>query len=563
MKKYQFIIDLKDSVTGPLKAVRKTLRGVSATAKDTGEKVKGIGEESEKSVEKVKRSFSGVPAVLAGAFAVDQVIGFGREVVNTLASFERYEAVLTNTLGSSSAAQKALEDITDFASSTPFQVDELSASFVKLANMNFTPSMTEMQKLGDLAASTGKGFDQLAEAVLDASTLEFERLKDFGIRAKKEGDKVAFTFKGQTTQVEANEKAIRQYILSLGDAVGVQGSMSAIASTTGGRLSNLQDRFTGLKLQIGKGLVPVISLGIDFLSTFIGSLSDLYTWTQANTGVVKAVGLALVFMNTQLIIGFARSVALKGATLAYHAVMMLVNGALNAAKVATLAYHGVLLALNTVLGIVRVAAMLFNVVLLANPIGLVVAAVAALVALFAALAKKFPAIGEGLTVFFEWVKTIFTKARDFVYDRFIKPVLGWIDTVASAIGFGSEQPINPIDPKAKDELGYLQKGLQGIKNIGLDIGQPKDQKTASQIELPSANIKGVKIPMQSTNEPTPQSTTVSGEQAQQPKVFNVNIGALVENFNIHSTTIKEATTQVRAEIERALLEAVNNVSHVQ
>lgn len=102
----------------------------------------------------------------------------------------------------------------------------LTGVFVKLANAGFRPTGQQMTKLGDLASSTGKQMDQLAEAIIDAQTGEFERLKEFGIRAKDAGDSVIFTYKGVQTTVEKTSGSIRDYIVSLGDAEGVSGSMA-------------------------------------------------------------------------------------------------------------------------------------------------------------------------------------------------------------------------------------------------------------------------------------------------------------------------------------------------
>jgi len=125
----------------------------------------------------IKNTVKGLGPAVAGAFAVDRVLSFGRSVVDTLSTFERYEAVLKNALGSESAAQQSLREITDFASKTPFQIDELTDSFVKLVNRGFQPTREEMTAIGDLAASQGKQFDQLVEAILDAETGEFERIR--------------------------------------------------------------------------------------------------------------------------------------------------------------------------------------------------------------------------------------------------------------------------------------------------------------------------------------------------------------------------------------------------
>jgi hypothetical protein len=196
-------------------------------------------------------SFGKIGGIIAGAFSVQAIMGFTKQILAARGEFERFGAVLTNTLGSSSAAQAALTDITKFAAQTPFAVNELTGAFVKLSNQGFRPTLTEMQKLGDIASSTGKDFDQLAEAIIDAQVGEFERLKEFGIRAQKEGDRVKFTFKGVATEVAYTEQAMRAYILSLGDLQGVSGSMDAISQTLEGRISNLGDAWNSFLVTLG------------------------------------------------------------------------------------------------------------------------------------------------------------------------------------------------------------------------------------------------------------------------------------------------------------------------
>jgi len=178
---------------------------------------------------------------------------------------------LSNTLGSSSAAQLALSQIQEFAATTPFQINELTGAFVKLANQGFKPNIAQMRLLGDLASSTGKSFDQLAEAILDAQTGEFERLKEFGVRAAVAGDQVTFTFKGIKTQVDNTSEAIRGYVLSLGAAEGVSGSMEKISGTLGGRISNVKDSFTQLQTTIG-------SINSGALFTFVGLLQKALSY---------------------------------------------------------------------------------------------------------------------------------------------------------------------------------------------------------------------------------------------------------------------------------------------
>jgi hypothetical protein len=231
---------------------------------------------------------------MAATFSIGAITGFVRQVIQVRQEFEKYEAVLTNTLGSKSAAQQSLKMIQDFAAKTPFQVTELTGAFVKLTNMGFKPTREEMRKLGDLASSTGKGFDQLAEAIIDAQTGEFERLKEFGVRAQKEGDKVTFTFKGVKQQVDFTNESIKNYITGLGDLQGVSGSMAAISATLGGKISNLGDAWDSLLNTIGK-------MTGGFIGDLIKGFSDLVGWTEKLIAVPASESLEKERMEVNLL----------------------------------------------------------------------------------------------------------------------------------------------------------------------------------------------------------------------------------------------------------------------
>ena len=220
---------------------------------------------------------SAVGAIAAGAFsalagAVGSIVP---KLVEATAKYQKYAAVLTNSLGSQALARKAMEDIVKFASATPFSVDELTDSFIKYTNRGLKPTQEEMTKLGDLAATTGKDFGQLTEAVLDATTGEFERLKEFSIKASQAGDKVTLSFKNQTVVVDKNSEAIRQAIIAFGGLQGVAGSMDAISKTLGGTLSNLKDNTDQLLKVIGDVFSPVFASAAGFVSDLTKSIKDL------------------------------------------------------------------------------------------------------------------------------------------------------------------------------------------------------------------------------------------------------------------------------------------------
>ena len=266
---------LNVDIVAQLKDFNKAMSELKTEVDGISKSVTKSNDESIASTKKMSGAFSDVGKTLASVFAVDQLISFGKQIINTTAEFQKMEAVLTTALGSNSAAKAAMDQIVDFASSTPFQVNELTDSFVKLANRGFVPTMEQMRQMGDVASSVGKSFDQLTEAILDAQTGEFERLKEFGIKASAQGDVVQFTFKGITTEVAKSDKAIQEYLLSLGNLEGVAGSMEAISKTTGGAISNLEDNITQLFKNIGDSSSGFINWFVKDLNNVISSLRNM------------------------------------------------------------------------------------------------------------------------------------------------------------------------------------------------------------------------------------------------------------------------------------------------
>lgn len=260
-----------------LKKLNTELNKTSSNASETGGGLMSAFKKGKDGIGGFIKALGPVGTAIAGAFTVTAIVGFAKSIFEVTAQFQKLEAVLKNTLGSSSAAYAAMSDIQEFAKTTPFSVDELTSSFVKLANQGFRPSMDQMRKLGDLASSTGKSFDQLAEAIIDAQVGEFERLKEFGVRASKSGDMITFSFKGVETQVRNNNEAIQQYLLSLGDYEGVAGSAAAVSGTLGGKVNNLGDAWDKFLVSIGESLGPILATALDVTAEFMDKISYLFS----------------------------------------------------------------------------------------------------------------------------------------------------------------------------------------------------------------------------------------------------------------------------------------------
>lgn len=262
------VSELAIRITGKIDDLKKKLNQAE-------KEVDGFSKEAGDSVSSINGALSGVAAGIAATFSVAALTGFARQVFEVTSEFQKLGAVLTNTLGSSAIAQLRMDELQEFAAVTPFGVTELTNAFVKLSNQGFKPSIVQIRQLGDLASSTGKSFDQLAEAILDAQTGEYERLKEFGIRAKDAGDQVIFTFKGVATEVDKTSSSIREYITGLGDAEGVTGAMAAISETLAGQVSNLEDSYDQMLLAIGDRTEGAFSTAISWVDKLINKITDL------------------------------------------------------------------------------------------------------------------------------------------------------------------------------------------------------------------------------------------------------------------------------------------------
>ena len=280
-------------------------------AQKLNDELQKTGKEGKNSTDKVSGGLNNIGGaasklgpLLAGAFSAASIVAFGKQVFNVTAEFQKLSAVLKNTLGSGAAASMALENIKEFAKTTPFAVSELTASFVKLANQGFTPTIDQMRKLGDLASSTGKSFDQLAEAIIDAQVGEFERLKEFGVRAQKAGDQVIFTFKGVETQVQNNNAAIREYLVGLGDYNGVAGAAAAVSDTLGGKVNNLGDAWDNFLNKIGTLLEPILKKALNVTADFMDSINKIFAGGKADSERYATVELESYKFFNDLVLNY-------------------------------------------------------------------------------------------------------------------------------------------------------------------------------------------------------------------------------------------------------------------
>lgn len=189
-------------------------------------------------------------------------------------NFDKLNSGLITMTGSAENAAKAFQVLQQFAKETPYGLNQAVEGFTKLVALGLEPSKEALISYGNTAAAMGKDLNQMIEAVADAATGEFERLKEFGIKASQQGDSVSFTFRGVTTTVKKNSEEIQKYLLNIGNT-DFAGAMDVRAKTLDGVLSSLADTFDGLVLNIAQsGFGDAVAEQAAAAEEAIQSLSD-------------------------------------------------------------------------------------------------------------------------------------------------------------------------------------------------------------------------------------------------------------------------------------------------
>lgn len=177
---------------------------------------------------------------VAGFFAVEKIVEFGKRVFDVNANFQSLRTSLITVTGSANGAESAFQGIQEFANKTPYTVDQITESFIKLKALGLAPTEAALTSYGNTASAMNKPLMQMIEAVADAASSNFERLEDFGIKASKQGEDVEFTFQGVTTTVKNSADEITDYLQKIGN-VNFAGGMDRQAQTIKGSLSTMGD----------------------------------------------------------------------------------------------------------------------------------------------------------------------------------------------------------------------------------------------------------------------------------------------------------------------------------
>lgn len=345
----------KEDIADLLLRIDATTEGLRKELKKADQTVDSFGRDVNKHLSKVDSRFDAMGAsvkkaaiTMGTALAGIGLAKIAGSFVDVNAEAGRLRAALVTVTGSVEEASTAWGALEEFAAKTPFALSQSVEGFIKMKALGLDPSIDALTSFGNTAAAMGKDLNQMIEAVADASTSEFERLKEFGIKAKQEGDRVKLTFQGVTTEIGNNSEEIVKYLEDIGNTQ-FAGAMEKQMDTLGGSMSNLGDSVDGLIRAIGDaGATSGMAAAVDFAADSIGGLTDVIDDVDlASLGITfanveeAAKALSIVMVGRMVPAAVSSGAAFASATaqsIAYQAALARMAGVSATAAAATGAF---------------------------------------------------------------------------------------------------------------------------------------------------------------------------------------------------------------------------------
>lgn len=223
------------------------------------------------------QAFNGLGAIGASIKGAAGALGdLGSALVKPAAQMERLELSFEVALGSKTAALDFIQQLNDYASKTPFVLDEITASardLVMNAGLSQDETMTVIGQLGDIAAMTGARMEDLAQVYAKASNIGFtneiaEQFETVGFAVRKYIAEIqGISFAEVFEKTSKGEMSIEHLRAAMEKATGAGGAFSGaterLSQTFEGLTSTLQDNITGALREFGREILPAIKPALE------------------------------------------------------------------------------------------------------------------------------------------------------------------------------------------------------------------------------------------------------------------------------------------------------------
>ena len=188
-------------------------------------------------------------AAAYGAFRAAE--GAAQFIFDSNVEFQRLEATLATVTGSTERAAQSFNLITGFASSTPYDVAQITDAFIQFRAFGVEPTTESLRGLGNFASAFSKDFATVSNAIVAAVNTSTEPIRAFGVQVRTQGEQLRVSFQGVERTIPRTIGALHDFMVEVGNAK-FGDAMSRQMETLNGAISNLKDSSALLAKDIGE-----------------------------------------------------------------------------------------------------------------------------------------------------------------------------------------------------------------------------------------------------------------------------------------------------------------------
>lgn len=283
--------DLEDRATSKLEKIMRTSKSLAGKTFRFAVKAVDYATAPLRKVMNMVTSLKGIIAMVTAKLAIDKTLS---QPIALADSYASAKIGFSTLFRSEEKAQKMMDDIDNFAKTTPFKTSGVIANAQKMIAMGWNPDdiIKDLETIGDAAAATGKGDEGLDRIILalaqikskgKLSSEELNQLAESGISAKRylaEGLGYGSSDEGmmklskdlESGAIGAN-KAIELITQGMKE---YQGMMDTTAKeTVSGIRSNIEDTFEiAIFRKWGMGLQDGAKRGLGAVAEFLDANED-------------------------------------------------------------------------------------------------------------------------------------------------------------------------------------------------------------------------------------------------------------------------------------------------
>jgi hypothetical protein len=269
---------LKVKIGADASQFERTMRGVKKQVGGVKTAVLGVGA-TVGAIWAVNKAFDGMKVAAKGAF------DFMKGASEKAATRESMGVQFETLLGSVDAAQDRMEDLVEFAKTTPFQISGLADASAMLEGMTqgALASGAGLRMVGDAAAAVNKPLEVVG---MNIGKL-FQGLTQGGEVAEATNQLMQYGLVTGKSKIELQEfvkEAKKGDIAFLSEAEALQkltqmfgkteGAMARLAETTAGKQSMVTDAMDEIKVAFGTGFNDGLKDALDAATAFIPKFEE-------------------------------------------------------------------------------------------------------------------------------------------------------------------------------------------------------------------------------------------------------------------------------------------------